>query len=215
MRLSVSARRTPSPARSGQGGGGGVFYAVQKINSNNKPTKIIKSSQHSNTKQNKNKSGATKLVEPAAVVTPTPTSITSPQNNNAHEDEDENQAGWTKVQYKKQDRFTKNVRIGKNTELKAIVATEKKKYLHVWRLHSETTLEAMIDHVKSVCGTDVNIKIEKIKHKTERDYSSFMIGVPEQYYDSLNSAEVWPLNAEFNEWIWFRRSSKRIYAEQK
>ncbi|KAH9646011.1 hypothetical protein HF086_017540 [Spodoptera exigua] len=119
-------------------------------------------------------------------------------------------SGWTTVRRRKSNRQHREVGVGTNIELKGIQATEKKKFLHVWRLHTETTIEAITDHVRNVCGLDVNIKIDKIKHSTERDYSSFVIGVPESYFDKLNTSDMWPTNAEFSEWFWFRKSTKSI-----
>lgn len=123
-------------------------------------------------------------------------------------DIEENQSGWTTVRNKKPNRPPKDVKVGTNKDL-PIQATERKRHLHVWRLHPDTTLEAVTDHVKTICGTDSVFKVDKIKHKTERDYSSFVIGLSEQCFDKLNQAEFWPTNVEFNEWIWFRKATKR------
>lgn len=92
-------------------------------------------------------------------------------------------------------------------DLAGIQATERKKHLHVWRLSTETTVEKLISHVKGTCGSDVFVKIEKIKHKTQRDYASFIITVPESAYEKLFQPDIWPVNTEFSEWIWFRKSS--------
>lgn len=125
-----------------------------------------------------------------------------------NDDAEKTESGWTTVGNKKYNRQLKEVRVGTNKELKAIQVSDRKKYLHVWRLHPDTTLEAIADHVKNVCDSGVQIKIDKIKHKIERDYSSFVIGVPEKCFDKLNQAEIWPMNAEFSEWIWFRNSNR-------
>lgn len=148
-----------------------------------------------------NKGGATK----SAVLQADGTSLPIHQGNS---DQDLDNSDWMTVKNKKSDRPSKNVKVGRNTELKAIIATEKKKYLHVWRLHPDTTAEALTGHVKSVCGQDVKVEVDKIAHKTERGYSSFRIGVPERTYEKLSDADNWPMNAEFNEWIWFRRPTK-------
>lgn len=166
--------------------------------------------QHAAKKQNVNKRAATKSPVPSAQ-----RNVMSVPSELSEQVEEVTQAGWTTVRNKKFNRSSKDVRIGKNTELKAILATERKKYLHVWRLHPETTVEAMTDHVKNICGQEVITKIEKIKHKTERDYSSFVIGVSERIYNELNKAEIWPVNVEFNEWIWFRRYTKNTSNEQQ
>lgn len=159
-----------------------------------------------------NKGGATKstvLRENASCTT----NLTMVDAPTVIEDGDK-ESGWTTVQNKKKIyKPPKNVKVGTNTALKAIQATERKKHLHVWRLHPDTTVEAITEHVKSICGPDSTFKIDKIKHKTERDYSSFVIGVSESYFDILNQADVWPKNAEFDEWIWFRKPTKRTNNE--
>ncbi|KAJ8732412.1 hypothetical protein PYW07_015011 [Mythimna separata] len=152
-----------------------------------------------------NKGGATK----SALLAENTASITLLAVDEVKKAEmEENESGWTTVRNKKS-RQLKEVNVGTNKELTAIQATERKKHLHVWRLHPDTTLEAVTDHVKSICGPESVFKVDKIKHKTERDYSSFIIGVSEHCFAKLNQAESWPMNVEFNEWIWFRKSTKR------
>lgn len=182
--------------------------ASQKKNSNNHTKQKISKSATTKT-QKDNKGGATK----AAVLPITETAgfTTSPATTSYEQtdvEEGDTGMGWTTVAKKKNNRPPKNVAVGTNKELKAIQATERKKHLHVWRLHPETTIEAIADHVKSVCGPGVQIKVNKIIHKTKRDYSSFKIEVPENCFQELNQPEIWPINTEFNEWIWFRNSTK-------
>ncbi|KAI8442393.1 hypothetical protein MSG28_005910, partial [Choristoneura fumiferana] len=77
-------------------------------------------------------------------------------------------------------------------------SAERKKYLHVWRLNKDTTVENMEKFISGVCKEQgEQIKIEKIKHKLERDYASFIIGVPASSYDKLCSSEIWPVNVEY------------------
>lgn len=116
---------------------------------------------------------------------------------------------WTMVQRKKSKLKSKNVNRGQNASILDLQAMERKRHLHVWRLHPETTLEKLTAHVKNICGRDQNVRVEKIQHKTERDYSSFIIGVAEGVYEKLYKPEVWPVNAEFAEWIWFRRYTNK------
>lgn len=184
----------------------------QKTKPNTQPKKIA-SSRPTAKKHNVNTSAAMKSTVPPAQNNVTSESVPSVQSKQG-EDEEVN-GGWTMVRNKKSNRVSKNVGIGKNTELKSIQATERKKHLHVWRLHPDTAEEAITDHIKSICGQDISLNVQKIKHKSERDYASFVIGVPEQMYDNLNKAEIWPVNAEFSEWIWFRRHSKTTVKEQQ
>lgn len=158
--------------------------------------------------QKVNKGGATK-----SVVLQVQADDTSPPTNQSNDKEQEH-SNWTTVKNKKSSRLSKIIGVGRNTELKAIVATERRKYLHVWRLHPDTTSEALTDHVKNICGQDVSVEIDKITHKSERGYSSFRIGVPDRIYEELSNADNWPMNAEFNEWIWFRRSTKKSSSQK-
>lgn len=121
---------------------------------------------------------------------------------------------WTEVQRKKGRNIIKDIKKGQNTSIMDIQGMEKKKYIHIWRLHPETTEAQLLAHLKNRCDADVDIKIDKIKHKTERNYASFVIGVPETRYDELSRPEVWPVNAEFSEWIWFRRATKKQSSEK-
>lgn len=112
---------------------------------------------------------------------------------------------WTVVNKKKNRYTNKNVKRGGSTTINEIQGTEKNKYLHVWRLQKETKEENLEIYVRNICGLKTPVKVERIKQKTERDYASFMIGVPESKYDMLCQPEKWPINVEFCEWIWFRR----------
>lgn len=179
--------------------------ASSKISRNSTTNKSNVNTQKSSKMQKVNKDGAIK----SAVFT-TDTIISNPSITDLPIDKvDHNQAGWTAVRSKKPHRLLRNVGFGVNAELKAIRATEKKKFLHVWRLHPDTTLEALTNHVKGICGQEVVLEVDQIKHKTERGYSSFRIGIPEKVYPKLNNAEAWPVNAEFNEWIFFRGSNNK------
>lgn len=114
---------------------------------------------------------------------------------------------WKVVKNRKSARFSSDVKRGQNTNTITIKATERKKHLHIWRLHPETSAEALSKYVENICGTDV--VVEKINHKTKRDYASFRVTVPESVYKKLCQPEVWPVNTEFTEWIWFRKSTNK------
>lgn len=51
----------------------------------------------------------------------------------------------------------------------------------------------------------VSVKVERIKHRIERDYAYFIIGVPENKYIKLCQPATWPVNVKFCGWMWFRR----------
>lgn len=114
---------------------------------------------------------------------------------------------WTVVK-KKQRRYpATEVKKGGNKSEGGIQGMEKKKFLHVWRLKKETTIDNLQKHIESVLGEGIPVKIEAIKHKTERDYASFIIGVPESQYDKICHQDCWAVNIEFCEWFWFRPST--------
>lgn len=114
---------------------------------------------------------------------------------------------WTMVQKRRS--ILSEVKKGGNREVTKIQGTERKKFLHVWRLKKNTSCSEIEEHIKSQkIGCD-SIKVEQVKMKSERDYSSFIIGVPESAYDKLCDPNIWPINVEFGEWIWFHKSRNR------
>lgn len=115
------------------------------------------------------------------------------------------EVNWTTVARKKSRHSNSEVKKGGNTSAMDIQGTEKKRYLHVWRLQKQTTVESLEKYVRNIYNEEVQIKVEKIKHRTERDYASFIVGVPESKYEKLCQPESWAVNIEFAEWVWFRR----------
>lgn len=112
---------------------------------------------------------------------------------------------WTEIKrIKKQNPIKK----GGNTSTLTLKAVERKKYLHVWRLAKDTTEDDLMQYIRNVLGDDTEITVEKVKQKIERNYASFKIGVTKCNYEKLCDAEVWPLNVEYCEWIWFRFTTK-------
>ncbi|KAL4709141.1 hypothetical protein ACJJTC_015790 [Scirpophaga incertulas] len=86
---------------------------------------------------------------------------------------------WTEIKRKKSKYPNNVIKRGGNTKSLEIQGTERKKYLHVWRLKEDATLENLKLHVKKICGRETAVTVEKIMHKTKKDYASFIIGVPE------------------------------------
>lgn len=122
-------------------------------------------------------------------------------------EEPEKEGNWTTVTRKKTRHSNSEIKKGGNTSTIDIQGTEKKRYLHVWRLQKETTVETLEKYVRNIYEEEIPIKVEKIKHRTERDYASFIIGVPESKYDKICQPESWAVNIEFAEWVWFRRAT--------
>lgn len=120
-------------------------------------------------------------------------------------------------EWKTQGREKKFSRVKNRTEIKkggsstalGLKAVERKKHLHVWRLTKSTSEADLSAHVKNLLG-ECDFKVEKVIPKTERDYASFIIGVSEENYQKLCDPEVWPVNVEYSEWIWFRRSTSSL-----
>lgn len=103
---------------------------------------------------------------------------------------------------------TTSINKGSNTSMLRIKAVERIKYLHVWRLHTDTTEDILSEYVREVVGDDSNISVNKIHHKTERRYSSFRIGVLEKNYVKLCDSNIWPKGAEYSEWMFFRKQTE-------
>ncbi|CAH2096913.1 unnamed protein product [Euphydryas editha] len=84
-----------------------------------------------------------------------------------------------------------------NTSVLRIKAVERRKYFHVWRLLTHTSVENLTDYVREILGADSYIKVDKINHKTVRGYSSFRICVSDHNYEKLCDPSIWPKDAEF------------------
>jgi hypothetical protein len=116
-----------------------------------------------------------------------------------------NQDTWTEV---KRSKKINPIKKGGNTSVVMLKAVERKKFLHLWRLNKCTTEEDLKNYITKLLGEHIDMAIEKLKPRTERDYASFRIGVPESMFEKLCDSDIWPVNVEFSEWIWFRRSTK-------
>lgn len=101
------------------------------------------------------------------------------------------------------------VKKGENTATLRIKAVERKKFFHVWRLVSETTEEDLLQYVREVLGSESFVKVDRIKHKSERGYASFRICVSEGNFEKLCDPDIWPRDTEYSEWIWFRDSTNK------
>lgn len=113
---------------------------------------------------------------------------------------------WIEVINNKNKR--KPVKIGGNISIATLKAVERKRFLHVWRLEKSTTEDQLKEHIKQILGDDNDVLVEKLKPKTDRDYASFKVGATVSNFEKLCDPEVWPVNVEFSEWVWFRPSLK-------
>lgn len=113
-------------------------------------------------------------------------------------------SNWIEVNRNKQVKVLNPVIKGGNSSNLQIKAVERKKHLHLWRLLPETTTDDLTQYIQSVLGKESYVKVDKINHKTERGYASFRVCVSESNFDQLCNPDIWPSNAEFSEWVWFR-----------
>lgn len=128
---------------------------------------------------------------------------------NAEEIELNNEGDWKTVNRTRKKYPKGEVKKGGCTNSVEIQGSERKKFLHVWRVMKDTSVESMEAFVKKICGETAEIKVTSIRHKTERDYASFIIAVPEKMYETLCEPEHWPVNIEYCEWVWFRRDNPK------
>lgn len=96
---------------------------------------------------------------------------------------------------------------GSNTSNLRIKAVERKKYFHIWRLSKDTTEDHLLEYIREILGEKSYIKVDKIILKTEREYSSFKICVSECDFETLFNSDIWPKNAEYCEWVFFRKTT--------
>lgn len=107
---------------------------------------------------------------------------------------------WTEVQRKRPRRSAPMCgTAGPNvTTLKAV---EPRKYLHLWNMVSNA--EDVSKYLRILCP-DGSCTVEELKPKG--DYKSYKLGVPEAYYDTCFSVDVWPINAKIKAWITFKKT---------
>lgn len=111
---------------------------------------------------------------------------------------------WIEVKTK---RHLYPINKGGNTSTLQIKAIERKKWFHIWRLLKETTENDLLEYIQKILGNDKDVKVHKINHKIERGYASFRVCVGESDYELLYNPVIWPKDAEYSEWVWFRDSN--------
>jgi hypothetical protein len=87
---------------------------------------------------------------------------------------------------------------------KSCSGVEKRRSLHIWSLHPDTTVSGLTDYVKESVG---DVKFEVIKLNTKNKYSSFRITVPESSIGHFLVPEIWPVDSIVNEWRWNKLAS--------
>lgn len=136
----------------------------------------------------------------AAVATKTAVSATAGVKQDLSVRTEAQNGNWIEVKHNKNP-----VKRGENCSVTTLKAVERKKYLHLWRLDKSTTEESLTQYIKGVIGI-CELFVYKLKPREERNYASFKVGVPEHFFEKLCNPEIWPLNIEFSEWTFFRRT---------
>ncbi|KAJ2937263.1 hypothetical protein O0L34_g19365 [Tuta absoluta] len=141
------------------------------------------------------------------------TKTASDGKNNTEEKTEDTE--WKMVANRKKGKKSERTEVkkGGNDKIESLKAVylEKTKYLHVWSLHLDTSVDIVSQHVKSLCQKDSSVTVDQIHPKVKRDYSSFKIGVSESNYDKIAREDAWPVNTRFSEWVqfWSFRSQAR------
>lgn len=126
---------------------------------------------------------------------------------------DINDSDWIEV--RRNNKRSNPIKRGGNKTISSLKAVERRKFLHVWRLNKSTTVENLKEYIKQVLGDGDEVTVEQLTPKTERNYASFKIGVTVTNFEKLCDPEVWPVNVEFSEWIWFRRGTKPNHLQKE
>lgn len=116
--------------------------------------------------------------------------------------DDNNEREWTTV--RRRERRPLVILRGTAEECHGLTAIERKRFLHIWSLHPDTSEELVLGYTQAVCPAVV-CTAEKLRSKG--DYASFKVGVPESAFDRLHTENAWPLNTSVKEWE-FRRKSR-------
>lgn len=81
-----------------------------------------------------------------------------------------------------------------DTTLKGVPRTM---FLHVSKLNPDTTVDQVLDHLKQGQRRPVAV-CEKLTSKFPTHYSSFKVGVPEEYVKQVMVSSCWPAGALVN-----------------
>lgn len=95
---------------------------------------------------------------------------------------------------------------------KSCSGIEKRKSLHIWSLHPDTTVSGLTDYIRESVR---DVKFEVIKLNTKNKYSSFRITVPESSIGHFLVPDIWPVDSIINEWHWNKPSSPRTLHSSK
>ncbi|KAJ2951684.1 hypothetical protein O0L34_g13845 [Tuta absoluta] len=100
------------------------------------------------------------------------------------------------VTYKKKKR--QEVRVGEavHNDLQAIVT---KKYINAWAFKADTTEEQIRKFLANVATSD-NYFVEKRTIKSTK-HAAFIIGVPENLFETFNTPSIWPQGVRFSRWF--------------
>ena len=80
-------------------------------------------------------------------------------------------------------------------------------HLHVCGLHPNTTIDSIIEYMKSKSFD--NVKCEKLQAKRPDEYASFKVSLPLESLDDARQPELWPTGVRLNRFL------ERIYKKRQ
>lgn len=121
-------------------------------------------------------------------------------------------ASWTTVTNKRRRRVTIRGMGEPDNELQAV---ESLKRIHLWSMKVETTADEVAGFMKRKNPSgQAHYSVEKLELK-HKNYSSFVLTVPESCFDFFMNGLNWPKNVRINEWFRKRNTFNRTELGQK
>lgn len=102
---------------------------------------------------------------------------------------------WTKVIKRSHKR---QIITGLGSDDNELQTVERMKYIQVWSLRPETTVQNVLNYVNKIDKCDEYV-VEKRQIKTDR-HAAFVIGCPERLYEQLSSPTSWPQRVKLSDW---------------
>jgi hypothetical protein len=90
--------------------------------------------------------------------------------------------------------------IGTSNKKCALTGVPRRSHLHVWNFNPDTSVESIMDYVKSEVSDDsasLDLEIEKLK-VTRGNYASFRISVNSDSREILIEPSFWPKNVRID-----------------
>lgn len=119
----------------------------------------------------------------------------------------DDESDWQIYQPRKSKRNINQTVIKGCGQQQVLQTVERSQKLHICFLKPNTTSTAIKDHMESISGTPGLFEVEKLKLKHDR-YASFVLSIPESYYQLYTKPESWPVGTEVRKW--FRQGAGRV-----